>query len=165
MRPRGLCRRTGRERRDPDAGSTTTEIALRLTHRRDLTILTNALTIALMAGAVPGVAVDKPGSRFKAPDRSLSRDRSGNYVTTIVAGKLFPGTAGVALNAGLTYRSFVDLALSPAAIRAVIRAISHLCPVVHRTGINRSSLTRLGAPDLIDSFISDGAISDHHARA
>jgi DeoR/GlpR family transcriptional regulator of sugar metabolism len=47
-----------------DAGSTTTEVALRLVDRRELTVITNALNIALILGAVPGNAVHLPGGQF-----------------------------------------------------------------------------------------------------
>ena len=42
-----------------DAGTTTTEVALRLTGRRNPTILTNALNIAMILGAVPGNATGR----------------------------------------------------------------------------------------------------------
>ena len=144
-----------------DAGSTTTEIARHLTHHRDLTIITNALNIALTLGAVPGFAVHMPGGQFKAPTLSLSGDKSVDYFKNIFAGKLYLATAGVALDVGLTYPSFADLALK----EAMIRAASHVCLVADSTKINRSSLTRLGALDLIDSFITDDGISDSDAQA
>ena len=50
-----------------DAGSTTTEVAHGLLQRRELTVITNALNIALILGAVPGFAVHMPGGQFKAP--------------------------------------------------------------------------------------------------
>ena len=43
-----------------DAGSTTTEIAQRLLDRNSLTVITNALNIALILGAVPGYAIHMP---------------------------------------------------------------------------------------------------------
>ena len=80
-----------------DAGTTTTEIALRLVNRRNLTVITNALNIAIILGAVPGNAVHMPGGQFKAPTLSLSGDSSVDYFRNIFAAKLFLATAGVAL--------------------------------------------------------------------
>ena len=99
--------------------------------------------------------------QFKTPTLSLSGDKSVDYFKNIFAGKLYLATAGVALDAGLTFPSFADLALK----EAMIRAASHVCLVADSTKINRSSLTRLGALDLIDSFITDDGISDHDAQA
>ena len=144
-----------------DAGSTTTEIAHGLQSRASLTVITNALNIALMLGARPGYAVHMPGGQFKAPTLSLSGDRAADYFQDVYAGKLFLATAGVALDTGLTYPSFADLQLK----QAMIRAASHVYLVADSTKINRSSFTRLGTLDVINSFITDDGIRDEDARA
>jgi DeoR/GlpR family transcriptional regulator of sugar metabolism len=144
-----------------DAGTTTTEIALRLTGRRNLTVITNALNIAMILGAVPGNAVHMPGGQFKAPTLSLSGDSSVEYFRNIFAAKLFLATAGVALDAGLTYPSFADLQLK----EAMIKAASHVYLVADSTKINKSSFTRLGSLDVIHSFITDAGIGDADADA
>ncbi|WP_244530186.1 DeoR/GlpR family DNA-binding transcription regulator [Rhizobium sp. NFR07] len=143
-----------------DAGTTTTEIATRLTNRRDLTLITNALNIAIILGSVPTFAVHMPGGQFKSPTLSLSGDKSVEYFRNIFAGKLFLATAGVALDAGLTYPSFADLQLK----EAMIKAAAHVYLVADSTKINRSSFTRLGSLDVINSFITDEGISDRDAR-
>ena len=143
-----------------DAGTTTTEVARQLTGRRDLTIITNALNIALIMGAVPGFAVHMPGGQFKAPTLSLSGDKSVDYFRNIFAGRLFLATAGVALEAGLTYPSFADLQLK----EAMIKAASQVCLVADSTKINRSSFTRLGALEVVHAFITDDGISDADAK-
>lgn len=143
-----------------DAGTTTTEIATRLTSRRDLTLITNALNIAIILGSVPSFAVHMPGGQFKSPTLSLSGDKSVEYFRNIFAGKLFLATAGVALDAGLTYPSFADLQLK----EAMIKAAAHVYLVADSTKINRSSFTRLGSLDVIHSFITDDGISDRDAK-
>lgn len=143
-----------------DAGSTTTEVAHGLLSRQGLTVITNALNIALILGAVPGFAVHMPGGQFKAPTLSLSGDKSVEYFRDILAGKLFLATAGVSLDAGLTYPSFADLQLK----QAMIKAAQHVCLVADSTKINRTSFTRLGTLDVIHSFITDDGIRDEDAR-
>jgi DeoR/GlpR family transcriptional regulator of sugar metabolism len=81
-----------------DARSTTTEVAHNLAGRASLTIITNALNIALMLGAQPGHAVHMPGGQFKAPTLSLSGDKAADYFRDVYAGKLLLATAGVALD-------------------------------------------------------------------
>ena len=144
-----------------DAGTTTTEVASRLISRRNLTVITNALNIAVILGSVPGFAVHMPGGQFKAPTLSLSGDKSVEYFKNIFAGKLFLATAGVALEAGLTYPSFADLQLK----EAMIKAASHVYLVADSTKINKSSFTRLGALEVVHSFITDDGISDSDAQA
>lgn len=143
-----------------DAGTTTTEIANRLTSLQNLTVITNSLNIALILGAIPGIAVHMPGGQFKAPTLSLSGDKSVEYFRNIFAGKLFLATAGVAVDAGLTYPSFADLQLK----EAMIKAASRVYLVADAAKINRSSFTRLGALDLIHTFITDDGISDADAK-
>lgn len=144
-----------------DAGTTTTEIAQRLVTRKNLTVITNALNIAIILGAVPGNAVHMPGGQFKAPTLSLSGDKSVEYFRNIFAGKLFLATAGVALDAGLTYPSFADLQLK----EAMIRAASRVYLVADSSKINKSSFTRLGSLEMIHSFITDDGISELDANA
>ena len=144
-----------------DAGSTTTEVAHNLIGRSSLTVITNALNIALMLGAAPGYAVHMPGGQFKAPTLSLSGDKAADYFQDVYAGKLFLATAGVALDSGLTYPSFADLQLK----QAMIRAASHVYLVADSTKINRSSFTRLGTLDVINSFITDDGIRDEDVKA
>ena len=139
-----------------DAGTTTTEIALRLTTKRNLTLITNALNIAIILGAVPTFAVHMPGGQFKSPTLSLSGDKSVEYFSDVFAAKLFLATAGVALDAGLTYPSFADLQLK----QAMIKAAAHVYLVADSTKINKTSFTRLGSLDVIQSFITDDGISD-----
>jgi DeoR/GlpR family transcriptional regulator of sugar metabolism len=143
-----------------DAGSTTTEVANRLRNRQNLTVITNALNIAIILGGVPGYAVHMPGGQFKAPTLSLSGDKSIDYFRNIFAGKLFLATAGVAVDAGLTYPSFADLQLK----EAMIRAAAHVYLVADSSKINRTSFTRLGTLDVIQSFITDDGISDRDAK-
>ena len=144
-----------------DAGSTTTEVARRLTTRRNLSVITTGLNIALMLGAVPSFAIHMPGGQFKAPTLSLSGDQSVSYFTEIFAGKLFLATAGVARDTGLTYPSFADLQLK----NAMIKAASHVFLVADSSKINRPSFTRLDNLDVIQSFITDDGISDKDAQA
>lgn len=101
-----------------------------------------------------------PGGQFKAPTLSLSGGKSVEYFKNIFAGKLFLARAGVALDAGLTYPSFADLQLK----EAMIKAASHVYLVADSTRINKSSFTRLGALEVVNSFITDDGISDRDAK-
>lgn len=143
-----------------DAGTTTTEVANRLVTRRNLTVITNALNIAIVLGTVPGFAVHMPGGQFKAPTLSLSGDKCVEYFASIFASKLFLATAGVALDTGLTYPSFADLQLK----EAMIKAVNHVYLVADSTKINRSSFTRLSTLEVVHTFITDDGISDRDAK-
>lgn len=144
-----------------DSGSTPTEVARHLTHRKDLTIITPGLNIALMLGAIPSFTVHMPGGQFKAPTLSLSGEKSAEYFANIFAGKLFLATAGVSVEAGLTYPSFADLPIK----RAMVKAASEVVLVADSSKINNNSFTRLGGLDLVNTFVTDGGLSDKDANA
>lgn len=144
-----------------DAGSTTTELARHLTHRKDLTIITPGLNIALMLGGIQSFAVHMPGGQFKAPTLSVSGEKSAEYFNKIFAGKLFLATAGVSLDVGLTYPSFADLPIK----RAMIKAAKDVFLVADSTKMNNNSFTMLGGLDLVNTFVTDDGLSDKDARA
>lgn len=144
-----------------DAGSTTTEVANHLTGREGLTVITNALNIALLLGAIPSFSVHMPGGQFKAPTLSLSGEKSAQYLENIFAEKLFLATAGVSAEAGLTFPSFADLPIK----QAMIKAASEVYLVADSTKVNRNSFTRLGGLDLIHGFITDEGLADADAQA
>ena len=80
-----------------DSGSTTTEIAKNLKGRKNLTIITNALNIALMLGTEPGIDVMMTGGEFKPPTLSLTGQKAADFLVDIHVNKLFLATAGISL--------------------------------------------------------------------
>ncbi len=144
-----------------DAGSTTTELARHLIRRQGLTVITPGLNIALMLGGVQSFAIHMPGGQFKAPTLSLSGEKSAEYFNKIFAGKLFLATAGVSVDAGLTYPSFADLPIK----RAMIKAAKEVILVADSTKINDNSFTVLGGLDLINTFVTDDGLRDKDASA
>ena len=50
-----------------------------------MTVITNALNIAIILGAAPGFAVHLPGGQFKSPTLSISGDHAVEYFKNIYA--------------------------------------------------------------------------------
>jgi len=143
-----------------DSGSTTSEIAKKLKGFRDLTVITNALNIALMIGAEPGIEVIVTGGEFKPPTLSLTGQKAADFFKGINAQKLFLATAGISLKAGLTYPSISDLVVKKAMIEAA--EVTYL--VADSTKIGKSAFASLGALSLINYIITDEAIEDRHKQ-
>jgi len=143
-----------------DSGSTTTEVAANLVSKDRLTVITNALNIALMLGALPSCTVHMPGGQFKAPTLSLSGERSADYFKGLFAQKLFLATAAISFEAGLTYPALADLLVK----RAMIEAASRVCLVADSSKIGSTSFTSLGPVDLIHCLITDDGLSDDDRR-
>jgi len=134
-----------------DSGSTTTEIAKRLRGMKNLTVITNAMNIALMLGAEPGIEIIVTGGEFKPPTLSLTGQKAADFFNGLNVQKLFLATAGISLKSGLTYPSLSDLVVKKAMIEAA--DITYL--VADSTKIGKSALASLGALSLIDYIITD----------
>ncbi len=139
-----------------DSGSTTTEVAANILGHRDMTVITNALNIALMLGAEPGFDIHMTGGHFKAPTLSLSGERSADYFQGLFVQKLFLATAAIDLDAGLTYPALSDIAVK----RAMIDAAETVILVADSSKIGARSFTALGGLEMIHTLITDTGITD-----
>ena len=138
-----------------DSGSTTTQFAENLKSRQELNIITNALNIALILGAIPTNTVHMPAGQFKAPTLSLSGEKSVEFFVGIYAEKLFLATAGISFEAGLTYPAIGDIYVK----RAMVKAASRVYLLADSTKIGRVSFSSLGGIELVHTLITDGGIS------
>lgn len=138
-----------------DSGSTTTEVANNLVGRQNLNVITNAINIALLLGALPSITVHMPAGQFKAPTLSLTGEKSSEFFTGVFAETLFLATAGVSFEAGLTYPSIADLYVK----RAMIKAASRVYLVADSTKIGRTSFSSLGPVSLVQGLVTDEGIS------
>jgi DeoR/GlpR family transcriptional regulator of sugar metabolism len=143
-----------------DSGTTTTEIAKRLRGRNNITVITNALNIALILGAESGIEVIVTGGEFKPPTLSLTGQKAADFFNGLNVHKLFLATAGISLKAGLTYPSISDIVVKKAMIGAA--DITYL--VADSTKIGQSALASLGALSLIDYIITDEGIKSKHKK-
>lgn len=138
-----------------DSGTTTTQFAENLKSRQELNIITNALNIALILGAMPTNTVHMPAGQFKAPTLSLSGEKSVEFFVGIYAEKLFLATAGISFEAGLTYPAIGDIYVK----RAMVKAASHVYLLADSTKIGRVSFSALGGVELVHTLITDSGIS------
>lgn len=141
-----------------DSGTTTTELAKNLTGKKDLTIITNALNIAVMLGGEPSINVIMTGGEFKAPTLSLTGQKAAAFFNDLHVDKLFLATAGISLKSGLTYPSISDLVVK----KAMIDAADVVYLLADSTKIGKSSLASLGALSLVDYLITDNGLQDKH---
>ncbi len=141
-----------------DSGSTTSEIAKNLKGKKGLTVITNALNIAMLLGADSGIEVIVTGGEFKPPTLSLTGQKAADFFGNIHVDKLFLATAGISLRSGLTYPSLSDIAVKKAMIDAA--DITYL--VADSTKMGKNSLASLGALSLIDYIITDEGIDAKH---
>ncbi|MBS1563899.1 MAG: DeoR/GlpR transcriptional regulator [Bacteroidetes bacterium] len=139
-----------------DSGSTTTEIAKKLRGFRNLTVITNALNIALLLGAEPGIEVVMTGGEFKPLTLSLTGQKAADFFKGINVQKLFLATAGISLKSGLTYPGISDITVK----KAMIEAADTTYLVADSTKIGKNAFASLGALSLINCFITDARIEE-----
>lgn len=144
-----------------DSGSTTTEVATNLTDHENLTIITNAINIALMLGALPSMTVHMPGGQFKAPTLSLTGEKSADYFEGIFAETLFLATAAISFEAGLTFPAIADIHVK----RRMIQSASRVCLVADSSKIGRTSFSSLGPIETVHTLITDAGIRDEDRHA
>ena len=137
-----------------DSGSTTTEIAKLLSGYRNLTVITNALNIALILGAQSGINVNVTGGEFKAPTLSVTGQKAADFFQNIHVDKLFLATAGIALKSGLTYPGISDICVK----RAMIESANEIYLVADSTKIGKNSFASLGPLSLINYLVTDSKI-------
>ncbi|PRD54167.1 DeoR/GlpR family DNA-binding transcription regulator [Sphingobacterium gobiense] len=141
-----------------DSGSTTTAIARKIKGVKNLTVITNALNIALMLGAEPGIEVIMTGGEFKPPTLSLTGQKASDFFKGINVQKLFLATAGVSLKAGLTYPSISDIIVK----KAMVDAAQTTYLVADSTKIGKTSFASLGAMSLVNFLVTDSEIDELH---
>ncbi len=139
-----------------DSGTTTTQFAENLRRMQNLNIITNALNIALMLGAIPTNTVHMPAGQFKAPTLSLSGEKSADFFVGIYAEKLFLATAGISFEAGLTYPAIGDIYVK----RAMVKAASRVYLLADSTKIGRVSFSALGGVEMVHTLITDDGIAE-----
>jgi DeoR/GlpR family transcriptional regulator of sugar metabolism len=144
-----------------DSGSTTTEVAANLVGRQDVTVITNALNIALMLGAEPGFEVHMTGGHFKAPTLSLSGERSADFFNGLFAQKLFLATGAIDMKSGLTYPSLSDIPVK----RAMIDSAQDIYLVADSSKIGQRSFCVLGGLEKLDALVTDDGVSDEDRLA
>ncbi len=139
-----------------DSGSTTTELAKLIKGFRNLTVITNALNIALILGEDPEIHLVLTGGEFKAPTLSLTGQKAADSLEGLHVDKLFLATAGITLKSGLTYPSISDLVVK----KAMIESAEEVYLVADSSKIGKSSFASLSALSLIDTLITDSNIKE-----
>jgi DeoR/GlpR family transcriptional regulator of sugar metabolism len=139
-----------------DSGSTTTEIAKLIRGYKNLTVITNALNIALILGGDPGINLVVTGGEFKSPTLSLTGQKAADFFINLHVDKLFLATAGISLKSGLTYPSISDIVVK----RAMIESADVVYLVADSSKIGKNSFASLGALSLINFLITDSNIKE-----
>ncbi|MGH3454064.1 MAG: DeoR/GlpR family DNA-binding transcription regulator [Actinomycetes bacterium] len=142
-----------------DAGSTTARLAEHLPMDRALTVVTNALPLAVSLATRPNITVLLVGGRVRG--RTLAAVDS--WATDALAGTFvevaFVATNGVSVRRGLTTPDHAEAA----AKRAMIASARRCVLIADHTKVGFDHLARFGDLEQVDTFITDTGLDDRTA--
>ncbi len=134
-----------------DSGSTVSELAKLLDSKQNLTVITNALNIALALGTNPSCQLLVTGGEFKPPTLSLTGEKAAAFFKDAYVDKLFLATGGISPNLDLTYPGFNDLPVK----KAMIESAGQTFLLADSSKFDKASFASLGKLSQVDYLITD----------
>jgi DeoR/GlpR family transcriptional regulator of sugar metabolism len=138
-----------------DSGSTITELAKCIVSIQNLTVITNAINIALIIGANPSCDLLVTGGEFKAPTLSLTGERAAAFFKGLYVDKLFLATGGISPTYELTYPGFSDIPVK----NAMIGVARETYLLADSSKFGKASLASLGSIRCVHYLITDPGIA------
>jgi DeoR/GlpR family transcriptional regulator of sugar metabolism len=140
-----------------DCGSTTAELAKLLGGFNELTVITNALNIALIAGSNPNITIILTGGEFKSSTLSLTGGAStAAFLDNLRADKAFITMNGISYDLKLSFASLNDVSIK----QAMIKAGKEVILLVDSSKIGISSLVASCPLSDADYLITDSGITE-----
>ncbi len=134
-----------------DAGTTVVEMAAHLSAISPLTIVTNALNVALTSGSVTDAQIIVLGGMLSREASSTVGPLAEQTLATLAVQKVFLGTQACDLESGLT-----DTTLEIAHVkRAMIKAAKQVILLVDSTKWDQTGFIKVAPLDEVDVLISD----------
>jgi DeoR family transcriptional regulator, aga operon transcriptional repressor len=132
-------------------GSTTAQVARALSNHRDLTIITNSLTIATLVTTYPRLKVIMTGGSLRPQSLELVGVLAENTFNAINVGTAILGTDGVTATGGVTTHDETEARTNHAMVMHAQRTVV----VADGSKIGRLALAKVADIDQIDALITD----------
>jgi DeoR family transcriptional regulator of aga operon len=139
-----------------DSGTTTMEVARALRRRAfaSLTIITNAITVAMELAEQPHVRMVVLGGIARPPSLSLVGPHAEQLLAEVRADRLFLGVDGFDTDAGMTTPDILEAQLNA----LMIKVSRETTVVADATKFARRSLSRIAGIEAVDRIITDDRI-------
>ncbi|MCH7230387.1 DeoR/GlpR family DNA-binding transcription regulator [Glycomyces sp. L485] len=134
-----------------DSGTTTARIADALEPDRDLTVVTNSVSIAASLALKPRLTVLIVGGKVRVRTMAAIDDWALRALADTYVDVAFIGTNGISVERGLTTPDTGEAAVKRAMIAAARRSVV----VADHTKVGNDCLARFGSLDQVDTFITD----------
>jgi len=143
------------------SGTTTAEMAPHLADRSRLTVITNALNIALALAQFPTITVIVLGGVLRHSELTVLGSLAEDAMENLRADKLFMGSSAIHVDYGLSAENFAE-ARSDQSLMAAAREIIVLAD---HTKFGRVATVRVSPLERIRRIITGEAISPEDARS
>ena len=142
-----------------DAGSTTARLAEQLPWDRALTVVTNALPLALSLATRPNITVLLLGGRVRGRTLAAVDSWATDALAETFVEVAFVATNGLSVRRGLTTPDHAEAA----AKRAMITSARRCVLLADHTKVGVDHLARFGELEQVDTFITDTGLDDRAA--
>jgi len=132
-------------------GTTAAGVARELAHRRELTIVTNSLSIAMQVASNPGPLVVMTGGILRPLSLELVGVLAEGTFTAVNVGTAILGADGMSADAGVTTHDETEARTNHAMVAKASRTIV----VADGSKIGHAALARMADSDQIDMLITD----------
>jgi DeoR/GlpR family transcriptional regulator of sugar metabolism len=140
-----------------DASTTALAVATQLQDRRELTVLTNGILIALALIDLPGITVVMPGGFVRRDSASMVGDEGHEFIERFNFQKGFFGAKGFTIEEGLTDVNTAEVSIK----RDMVAHARQVVAVVDSSKWGRVGFASFASIDQLDCIITDaGAQSD-----
>ncbi len=139
-----------------DSGTTAAYLAHELRDRKDLAVVTNAVTTAMELIDNPGITLVMTGGVLRRQSLGAAGELSALTLREIRVDHAFVATHSVSIDAGLTYPSFDEVVGK----RAMIEAASEVTLLADHSKFGRHSLVRVAPLTAVDRVITSAGIDE-----
>ncbi|MCF7805478.1 MAG: DeoR/GlpR family DNA-binding transcription regulator [Candidatus Marinimicrobia bacterium] len=143
-----------------DSGTTTRQIAVNIKEKQGLTVLTNAINIAVELAGLENITVMLTGGTLRKKSYSLVGPEAEHALTNYFFDKLFLGVDGFGLDSGLTTPNPLEAQLN----RLMVQMANEVIAVTDSSKFGRRSFSFICELDGIDQIITDKNIPNKYTE-
>jgi DeoR family fructose operon transcriptional repressor len=142
-----------------DAGTTTARLAEILPSDRELTVVTNALPVAMALSARPNITLLTIGGRVRGRTLAAVDTWALSCLAGVFVDVAFIGTNGISVERGLTTPDQAEAAVKAAMVAAARRTVV----LADHTKVGTDCFARFAELEDVDTFITDDGLDERLA--
>lgn len=143
-----------------DAGTTTARVAAQLPTDRELTVVTNSVSIAARIAAMPTITLQLLGGRVRGLTQATVGDQATRTLDALRVDVAFIGANGISTRHGLSTPDADEAAVK----RAMVAAANYVVVVADSSKVGREDLVSFAALDSVDALVTDAELADDTRR-